>query len=125
MQYGFLLGTSALMAYVLGVMQFFVLEQLTKAQGPGSRDWVIQLISAVVTIGTVVIYPISGPLAASFAKRYVMAVAAILAAAVFGIAGSFGWWPDAWLYLALMGLLLGIYNAAKMASVPLAASSTR
>jgi len=112
------------MAYVLGVMQFFVLEQLTKAQGPGSRDWVIQLISAVVTIGTVVIYPISGPLAASFAKRYVMAVAAILAAAVFGIAGSFGWWPDAWLYLALMGLLLGIYNAAKMASVPLAATQS-
>ncbi|MCX7847905.1 MAG: hypothetical protein N2595_07750 [bacterium] len=121
MTYVYLLISSGVVAFVLGLLQFYMLEELVGKAGAGTRDAIIQNISALVTLGTVVIYCISGPLASSLRKRYVMCAAATGAGAVFGVGGALGWWPSAWIYLGVLGLLLGVYNAAKMASVPLVA----
>jgi len=121
MAYIFLLITSSSLAFVLGLLQFYMLETLLELPGANTRDALIQNISAVVTLGTVVIYLVSGPLAAACRKRYVMAVAAGCAALLFATGGHLGWQPSPWMYLAAMGILLGVYNAAKMASVPLVA----
>lgn len=121
MAYVFLLISSGVLAFVLGLLQFYMLELLVAARGASARDAIIQNISAVVTLGTVVIYFVSGPLAASMRKRWVMGVAAGCAGLLFVVGGIAGWKPNAWIYLGVLGILLGIYNAAKMASVPLVA----
>jgi len=122
MAYVFLLISSSCLAFVLGLLQFYMLETLLGMPGAGSRDATIQNISAIVTFGTVLIYVLSGPLASACRKRYVMFVAAGCAGLLFVAGGQLGWRPSAWVYLGVMGVLLGIYNAAKMALVPLVAA---
>jgi len=122
--YVILLCATLTLAFVLGMMQCFLWEQLVAAQGEGARDWLLQVISAFVAAGTVGMYFISGPLAAAFRKRYVMCVAACLSALVFFVGASLHWWPSPWLYLFVLGMLLGSFNAGKMASAPLVADLT-
>lgn len=122
MAYVFLLMSSSMLAFVLGLLQFYMLEALLGLPGTSLRDATIQNISAIVTSGTVVIYFVSGPLAAACRKRYVMSVAASCAGILFVLGGVFGWRPSPWIYLGVLGILLGIYNAAKMALVPLVAA---
>ena len=100
-------------------MQFFMLEHLVALRGSETRSWMIQLVSAVITIGPVFVYIISGPLAAAVKKRWVMAGSLWCAAAVILFGGLTNWLFTPWFYLAVVGLFLGIFSAAKMASVPL------
>ncbi|MCX7003241.1 MAG: MFS transporter [bacterium] len=124
MHYLFLLLSSCVMAFAMGLMQFYVLEVFVNLYSTSARDSIIQLISAVVTLGTVIVYPFSGPLAASVRKSYVMAVSAWVAAAIFVLGAALHWQPSAWSYLAAMGILIGCYNAGKMSSVPLVAKES-
>jgi MFS family permease len=120
-----LLVSSAMLAFVLGSLQFYLIEHFVNVYGSVSRVWVVQLVSAVVTTGAVVMYVFSGPLAASFHKRRVMAASLALALICIVAGGVNKWLPNAWAYLFPIGLMLGVYNAGKMASVPLAATMLR
>ncbi len=114
-----LLISTFLSAFVLGMMQFFMLEHLVAFRDEETRSWIIQLVSAVITIGPVFVYIISGPLVAAIKKRWVMAGSLWCAAAVILFGGLTNWLFTPWFYLAVVGLFLGIFSAAKMASVPL------
>jgi len=74
LSYIFLLISAFLSAYILGAFQFYMLEYLVGQYGDTSRDWLIQTISAIITIGPVIIYAVSAPLAASIRKSRVMAL---------------------------------------------------
>ncbi len=115
----FLLLATYFSAFVLGATQFYMLEKMLTWYGADSRDWLIQAIAAAMTAGPVLVYFVSGPLAAAFKKRYVMGISVWLAAVVLVFGGYLGWPFSPWLYLIMIGLLLGIFNAGKMASVPL------
>ncbi len=117
--YIFLLVSTFLSSYVLGAIQFFMLERLVASHGETGRDWLIQVISAIITIGPVIVYAVSAPLAAAMRKSRVMAASVWLAAIVIVAGGLTGWPGSAWLYLGVIGLALGVYSAGKMASVPL------
>jgi len=101
------------------MMQFFMLEHLVALRGSETRSWMIQLVSAVITIGPVFVYIISGPLAAAVKKRWIMAGSLWAAAAIILFGGLTNWLFTPWFYLAVVGLFLGIFSAAKMASIPL------
>jgi len=73
LSYLFLLISAFLSAFVLGAFQFYMLEYLVAQHGDSSRDWLIQTISAIITIGPVIVYAVSAPLAASIKKSRVMA----------------------------------------------------
>jgi len=118
--YIFLLISTFLSAFVLGMMQFFMLEHLVAQRGEEARAWLIQFISAVITIGPVFVYIVSGPLSAAVKKRWVMSGSLLCAAGIILFGGMTNWFFTPWFYLATVGLLLGIFSAAKMASVPLA-----
>lgn len=118
-----LMISTFLSAFVLGMIQFYILEHLIAIRGEESREWMIQLVSVVITIGSVLVYIISGPLASAVKKRWVMAGSLWLAAAVILFGGLSNWLFTHWLYLGVVGLLLGIFTAAKMASVPLASNA--
>lgn len=123
--YIFLLISTFLSASVLGAFQFYMLEQLVANYGEESRDGLIQLISAIITIGPVVVYIISAPLAAAIKKSRVMTFSLTLAVAAIIIGGFTNWLGSPFLYLAIVGLALGIYSAGKMASVPLASNAIK
>jgi len=125
LSYIFLLISAFLGAYVLGAFQFYMLEYLVSEYGTGSRDWLIQTISAIITIGPVIIYAVSAPLAASIRKSRVMAFSLWFGMIVLLIGGISDWFGSPFLYLAVVGLALGIYSAGKMASVPLASFTIR
>ena len=123
LSYLFLLTSTFLSAYVLGAFQFFMLEHLVANYGAQSRDGLIQLISAIITIGPAVVYIVSAPLAAAIKKSRVMAVSLWGAVIVMLIGGLTNWMGSPFIYIATIGLALGIYSAGKMASVPLASTA--
>ena len=120
LSYIFLLMSAFLSAYVLGAFQFYMLEYLVGQYGDTSRDWLIQTISAIITIGPVIVYAVSAPLAASIRKSRVMALGLWFGMIVLLIGGLTNWIGSPFLYLVVLGLALGVYSAGKMASVPLA-----
>jgi len=97
-----------------------MLEYLVAQHGDSSRDWLIQTISAIITIGPVIVYAISAPLAASIKKSRVMAFSLWFGMFFLLFGGLTNWLGSPFLYLAAIGLALGVYSAGKMASVPLA-----
>ena len=118
--YIFLLISAFLSAFVLGSFQFYMLEYLVGQHGASSRDWLIQTVSAIITIGPVIVYVVSAPLAAAIRKSRVMAFSLWFGMIVLLIGGLTNWIGSPFLYLAFVGLTLGVYSAGKMASVPLA-----
>lgn len=116
-----LLVSNFICAFVLGAMQFYMLETVVSHYGDEARDWLVQIVSALITIGPVIAYFVSGTLAAAYKKAYVMAwsSAATLVVMLYGMYSA--WWPSPWVYIFLVGALLGVYSAGKMSSVPLAA----
>lgn len=124
MSYPALLLATLLNTFILGGMQYYLLELLVKAHSGDARYWIIQLAAALVTIGPAVAFPYSGPLAASSRKHRVMPGATLAVAAVL-FAGYFIHMPVFhWACLVVVGLLIGVFNASKMAAVPLAAQQT-
>lgn len=120
----FLAGSCLLASFGLGYAKFFGLEHLcSKVYGEEQRPWIIQAVGALMTLGPAAAYAVSGPLAQALSKRTLMSASAA-GAALLILAGHFaGWTGSAWFYLFMVGLVLGLYSAGKMASVPLQAES--
>ena len=74
-----------------------------------------------MTIGPVLVYLISAPLSSAIKKKYVMALMGFAVSAVLSVGYFSDWLGSIWFYLFAVGLLMGIYSTAKMASVPLEA----
>ena len=69
-----LLTSTLLSSFVLGAMQYFVMEQLTGIYGMDDRAWITQAVAATVTVGPALIYFFSGALVSAMKKAYVMAL---------------------------------------------------
>lgn len=117
-----LLLTSFFGAFSLGFIKYLGVELLSKGgYGADEKDWVIQLVGALMTFGPVLAYFISSPLAAAKSKRSMMSVSlgATVLLMVLGYAYSYP--GSLWLYLFGVGFLMGIFSVAKMSCVPLQA----
>lgn len=117
-----LLVSNFLCAYVLGATQFYMLEVVVRQYGEAQRDWLTQIVSALITFGPVAAYFFSGALAAAFRKAHVMVISSAIAAVALLCGWYVNWWPSSWIYIFLVGALLGVYSAAKMSCVPLAST---
>jgi MFS family permease len=115
-----LLVSNFLCAFVLGATQFYMLEIVVRQYGNPQRDWLMQIVSAVITFGPVAAYFFSGALAAAYKKAHVMVISSGVAAAALVCGWYAEWWPSPWMYIFAIGSLLGVYSAAKMSCVPLA-----
>jgi long-chain-fatty-acid--[acyl-carrier-protein] ligase len=89
------------------------------------KEWVLQFIGALLTLGPVLIYTISAPLAGAQKKAKIMFCSMFVLASVLMLAQNFNWIGSIWLYLAFAGLNIGIFSVAKMTCVPIAAESSK
>ena len=104
----------------IGFSKFFGLGYLLFESGiSGGKTWMIQLVAAIMTIGPALIYFVSGPLASSRKKSHIMGGSAMAISLMLLLGQLIGWIGSAWIYLLGISLLMGIFAAAKMASVPL------
>jgi long-chain-fatty-acid--[acyl-carrier-protein] ligase len=119
----FNLATSAfLIGFGLAFIKFFLLGILVNDLGGlKEKEWIIQLVGAVITVGPFLVFPIAAPLATALYKRSIMLVLGIVTAILLSIGSLTGWIGTPWFYLVAVGLLMGIFNPAKNATVPLVA----
>ncbi|NMC62845.1 MAG: hypothetical protein GYA55_06710 [SAR324 cluster bacterium] len=104
----------------LGYVKFFALSYLSAViYEPSDKIWIIQSVGALITLGPFLAYLIAGPIAASFRKAKVMRYSAIAVAIVLTGGLLTDWFGTAWFYVFMTGLIMGIYNPAKGASIPL------
>ena len=122
MNYIYLLIVAFLTSFGMGYAKFFGLEYITETYYTvDDRDWIIQMIGSLMTLGPFLVFPLSAPMAAAFKKRYIMFGSTLLTS-IFLLLGYFLNWPgSAWLYIFIIGILMGSFSVAKMASVPLEA----
>jgi acyl-CoA synthetase (AMP-forming)/AMP-acid ligase II/1-acyl-sn-glycerol-3-phosphate acyltransferase/acyl carrier protein len=104
----------------LGYAKFFVLGYLsTEVYSTEDKIWLIQAINSLLTIGPILAYILTAPLVSACKKRHVMTASALLTAGILTL-GHFSGWPGSpWLYLFLIGLIMSVFAAAKMAIVPI------
>jgi len=109
-------------SFGLGYIKFFGLSYIsTELYTPADKGWLIQAVGALITVGPAIIYFLAGPLAAARHKRWIMATASMVTALMF-VFGFFTTWAGSiWLYIFFTGLIIGFFNSAKMAAVPLEA----
>jgi acyl-CoA synthetase (AMP-forming)/AMP-acid ligase II/1-acyl-sn-glycerol-3-phosphate acyltransferase/acyl carrier protein len=110
-------------SFGLGYIKFFGLGYITtELYTPADKTWLIQAVGALITVGPALIYFLAGPLAAARHKRWIMATSSLVTALMF-IFGFFTTWAGTiWLYIVFTGLIIGFFNSAKMAAVPLEAT---
>lgn len=117
---------SFLSAFGLGYLKFFSSGYLCdEVYNTQDKEWVIQFIGALLTIGPVVIYFISAPLAASIKKSKIMAMSCLLTGLILYIGYRSNWMGTIWFYLIISGLNMGIFSAAKMSCVPIQAQNSK
>ncbi|MDR2862210.1 MAG: MFS transporter [Syntrophobacterales bacterium] len=116
-----LITASFFAGFGLGYLKFYGLEHLTFFHGMDSKSWVIQGVGALITLGPCLIYFLSSPLASSYKKRWVMFAAAGITAVLLVFGGITDYIGTAWTYVFLAGLIMGCFNAAKNAAIPLEA----
>ena len=104
----------------LGYVKFFLLSILGD-HALGDKTWLIQEVGAIITLGPFLIFWAAAPLASSFMKRYIMASAAFLTFLLLSFGAITNWSGSLWLYLFGSGLLMGFFNPAKNAAIPLVA----
>lgn len=110
-------------AFGIGYVKFFFYRYLGEHVHPEAElTLIIQVVSALMTIGPVLFYPVSAPLAASFSKRYLMSVCSFLIVGLLLIGHMSGWVGSMWLYLFVIGLLISIFGISKVALIPLEAN---
>ena len=120
MNYILLLATAFLTSFGIGYAKFFGLTYLASTlYSVEDKKWIIQIIGSLMTIGPIIIYPLSAPLAAAMKKRYLMFGSSILTASFLTFGYLMNWPGTAWFYLFMIGLFMGVFSVAKMASVPL------
>lgn len=108
----------------IGGTKFYLLGDLSsRVYSLDDKNWVIQLVGAIITIGPAVMFALAGPLAAACRKSSIM----LCTGGLIGLVLSFGvftfWLGSGWTYALLAGLMLGIFNPARNACVPLEAAS--
>ncbi|NLF24415.1 MAG: hypothetical protein GX589_01990 [Deltaproteobacteria bacterium] len=107
----------------LGYLKFFMLGVLCdQVYSPADKQWVIQAVGAIITVGPCLIYAASGPLAAAHRKFRVMFFSGATTAALLLFGALTGWAGTPWLYVFSTGLIMGIFNPAKNAAIPLEAA---
>ena len=111
----------------LGYTKFFAFSFLGAEAGSlQAKTWIIQVVGALITVGPFLIYFLSGPLAAGYRKRRVLFLSGAATAGVMLLGLASGWVGTAWSYVFMAGVLMGVYNSARNATVPIeAAHSTR
>ena len=123
-----LLTSTLLSSFVLGAMQYFVMEQLTGIYGMDDRAWITQAVAATVTVGPAIIYFFSGALVSAMKKAYVMALSmAGVLLLLIGIFFSlkFEIIPALWVSLTVIGVIFGLYSAGKMSAIPFVQKNLR
>jgi len=127
MRFFFLLSASFFAALGMGYLKFFVLGYFLSDDGPygGAADeaWLIQLIGSIMTLGPVLAFAVSAPLVSSFLKRWVMFSSLGIVVIFLLLAYISHWAGTAWLYLFGVGLIVSVFSAGKMASIPIEAKS--
>ena len=109
----------------LGYAKFFVLGYLAdEVYSAEDKIWLIQTINSILTIGPVLAYAFTAPLVSACTKRLVMTYSALLTGTVLTLGHFTGWPGSAWLYLFLIGLIMSVFSAAKMATVPIEAKDS-
>ncbi len=122
MTYIYLLFTAMLGAFAIGYSKFFALGYISEViYTPDDRAWIIQVIGSIMTIGPVLAFALSAPLASSFKKSQIMFTTSFMTAIALVIGYFSNWAGSSWLYLFIIGTLMGIYSVAKMSAVPLEA----
>ncbi len=125
MSFLYLILASLFAGFGLGYIKFFVLTFLShQTYTPGDKVWIIQIVGSLITIGPALIYFLSGPMAASFKKRWIMCLAAVAMSGAVFLAAVSNWLTSPWSYVFIIGLLMGIFNAARNAAVPLESASS-
>ena len=118
----FLLLTSFLGAFSLGYFKYLGVQFLAHGvYAIDEKDWIIQLVGALMTVGPVGAYFLSSPLAASNSKRSLMSISLGLAIMLMGFGYLTGFPGTLWPYLFGTGFLMGIFSVAKMSCIPLQA----
>lgn len=121
----YLLMSTFLVTFGIGFFKFHAVTFLCQSSYElQDKEWIIQLVGALMTIGPVLVYVISGPLAATFQKRWVMFCAAGLTTVYLTFGAASGWMLSVWFYLLLVGLSTGVFSVAKMALVPIEAKDS-
>ena len=116
-----LLTSTFLCSYVLGAMQYFVMEALTGLYGMENRAWIVQAVAATVTVGPALIYFFSGALVSAMRKAFVMALSMVGVLALLGgiyFSLKLGNTLGLWFSLTFIGILFGLYSAGKMSAIP-------
>ncbi|PCJ19495.1 MAG: hypothetical protein COB02_07040 [Candidatus Cloacimonadota bacterium] len=128
----YLILATFFVSFGMGFVKFFIVGHLAIIAANGNidqisaqKEWIMQIVASVFTLGPSLIFFLSGPLAASTNKRLIMLSTGIISGALFFGGFLSGWVMTAWLYVAIIGLTLGIFNSAKMASVPLLAKYSK
>jgi acyl-CoA synthetase (AMP-forming)/AMP-acid ligase II/1-acyl-sn-glycerol-3-phosphate acyltransferase/acyl carrier protein len=104
----------------LGYAKFFVLGYLsTEVYTAADKIWLIQAINSLLTVGPVLAYVFTAPLVSACKKRHVMTASALLTGTILTLGHFSGWPGSAWLYLFLIGLIMSVFGAAKMSTVPI------
>ena len=120
MNFSFLIAAAFFAGFGLGYAKFFALNYLSDVvYQPDDRVWIIQAVGAVITLGPFLVYVLSAPLAASSYKATMMRRAAAGVALLLFLGIVLDWPGSAWPYIFLIGAIMGMFNSAKGACVPL------
>ncbi len=104
----------------LGYVKFFALNYLSNAvYHTGDRVWIIQVVGALITVGPFLAYILAAPLATAYRKSSVMRKSSAAVAVILLSGNMIGWLGTTWLYVFLTGAIMGVFNSAKNAAVPL------
>jgi long-chain-fatty-acid--[acyl-carrier-protein] ligase len=109
-----------LAGFGLGYVKFFLLSILG-AHALGDKTWLIQEVGAIITLGPFLIFWAAAPLASSFMKRHIMATAGLMTFLLLSLGAVTNWYGSLWFYLFGSGLIMGFFNPAKNAAIPLEA----
>lgn len=122
MNFILLLLCSLFSAFSLGYIKFFALSYFCDHHYPvQDKDWVVQLVGAVLTIGPLLIFPLAAPMANAFKKRKVMSMSLLLCLTITSLGAISNWEASLWTYITLFGISIGNFSMSKMSCVELQA----
>lgn len=117
----FWLSISTLFAgFGLGYVKFFLLSILS-GHDVSHKNWLIQVVGAIITLGPFLVVLAASPLASSIRKRFILSTTCITTFFLLAFGACTDWLGTAWWYLFASGLIMGFYLPAKNAAVPLEA----
>lgn len=109
----------------LGYAKFYFLGYLSQLHQNADKTWIIQTLGALITFGPCLAYAFASPLASAFQKQRIMRLSGYSASLVMLLGLISGWAGSAWMYVVLVGFVMGIFNPAKNAAVPLQSAQSQ